>query len=705
MNNKKIILVVVCFLVGFQLTLAQSPPSPKTSEIVVGNAAQTQQTTEITREKREQAYAKLLEGQRYIWNMSRLRSQAGAATGARLGKQSLQKAVELNPTLAEAYTALAELTLQIPPNDLEEAILLANIAIKIDPDNFGGHRILARLFTIKSRLNGNNLDADFTAKAIGEWKEIVRLDPRNAEGFAFLSEFYSKTNKPTERIQSLKRWLASASPLEPRFYRTILGAQEELTPEAASLKLGEALIESGETKEAVEILSRAVADDPDNLQAIELLREAVDAADSSASATAIQALQQAVFANSGNTSLIILLAQVQARTGKIDDAAKVLSEATARIADKDKTSAANLQVTLGDIYFGVNRFDDAISVYQNALVVRGIAANELVSDADRDFAIRVYDKMINTFKKANRPNDAKALIERARLIFGNKDLFADKQMIWLLRETGKKNEAIQAVRALRQQNTDDYGLLRLEASILTENGKVDEAVSLIKTLIEKKTSDGSIKKTGTDEKVNNGILNIRSPMFDDFTNYLFISNLYSQAKRGKEAIAAANQAFEIAGDDERKQIAKLTLATAQQVVGDFVAAEANLRALLKQSPRNPIALNNLGYFLAERNVKLDEALQLIQQALKIDPTNPSYLDSLGWTYFKLGKFTEAEKYLKDALRYDITSPTINEHLGDVYDQQGKSDLAKSAWQKALNLVSDAVETNRINSKLASQNVK
>jgi len=46
---------------------------------------------------------------------------------------------------------------------------------------------------------------------------------------------------------------------------------------------------------------------------------------------------------------------------------------------------------------------------------------------DRDFAIRVFDKMINTYKKANRPNDAKALIERARLFFGNKDLFAEKQ--------------------------------------------------------------------------------------------------------------------------------------------------------------------------------------------------------------------------------------------------------------------------------------
>ena len=699
MNSKKILFVAILFSSGLQVAFAQNPPPPQVSETVAKN---TIQTTEIPRERREQAYIKLLEGQRYIWNMSRLRSQAAAITGARLAKQSLQKAVELNPTLAEAYTALAELTLTTPPNDLEEAILLANIAVKIDPNNFGGHRILARLFTIKSRLNGKSLDAAFTAKAITEWNEIARLDPRNAEAFAFLSEFYGKTNKPAERIAALKRWLASASPLETRFYRTIMGAQEELSPEAASLKLGEALIESGETREAVEILSRAVADDPDNLQAIELLREAIDAADSKAAATAIQALQQAVFANPDNTSLIILLAQVQARTGKIDDAAKVLRDATAKLANTDKSSAANLQVTLGDIYLGVNRFDEAIAVYQNALAVRGIAKDELVAESDRDFAIRVYDKMISTFKKANRPNDAKALIERARTLFGNKDLFADKQMISFYRETGKKNEALQVVRTLRARNTDDYGLLRLEASILTENGKVDEAVALVKTLINKKNSTSTVTKVEND---SNELFTIKSPTADDFTNYLFISNLYSQAKRGKEAIESANQAYTIAGDEDRKQIAKLTLATAQQMSGDFQSAETTLRALLKQSPGNPIALNNLGYFLTERNVKLDEALELIQQALKIDPTNPSYLDSLGWAYFKLGKFDKAEKYLKDALRFDISSPTINEHLGDVYHQQGKSELAKSAWQKALNLVSDTEETSRLNTKLNLQNVK
>ena len=56
-----------------------------------------------------------------------------------------------------------------------------------------------------------------------------------------------------------------------------------------------------------------------------------------------------------------------------------------------------------------------------------------------------------------------------------------------------------------------------------------------------------------------------------------------------------------------------------------------------------------------RNTKLDEALKMIQEAVSVDPTNPSYLESLGWAYFKLGKLTEAEKFLKDAIGLDTPS--------------------------------------------------
>jgi tetratricopeptide (TPR) repeat protein len=701
----KISIFFTLLLFGSQVIFAQvnkipPPPPPKPagtprlSKILSDNLSRLPPQTEISRERREQAYAKLLEGQRYIWSLNPQHKKTKSVNGAVFAWESLQKAVELDPTLAEAYTALSELNLNMPPNDLDESILLANVALKINPDNFGAHRILSRLYTIKSKLNRGVLDENNTSKAIFEWKEIARLDPRNAEAFAFLSEFYARTNRHDEQIEALRKWLSAGAALEPRFYQTITGGENDLTPESASLKLGIALLDSGESREAVEILSRTIADNPENTRAIELLREAVEAGDGNTASAAVQPLSRAVYANPENTALVMLLAQTHARAGNIDEAARLLRVYSGKIGVNDKVSAANFQLVLGDIYSNADRFNDAITVYENAIKIRGIEITKLIQDDERDFTIRVFEKMIQTYKKANRPNDVKNLIAHARTVLGKYDLFSDRQLIMFYRETGKPLEALRVIRSLRAADTKDYGFLRMEASILTDAGKVDEAVALIKPLIDKKKiADNRTEKDKTSE--------ISAPMYDDFTNYLFISSLYSQAKRGREAVSAANQAYLAGQGSERKQIAKLTLATAQEISGNFVAAETTLRELLQQSPGNPIALNNLGYFLTERNSNLVEALTLIESAVKIDPTNSSYLDSLGWVYFKMGNYAQAEKNLKAALRIDSSSATIQEHIGDVYQKQGKLALAKTSWQKSLNVSVEAVQINRLKAKLNS----
>lgn len=718
MKISKIVLVAAFIASGWQVNLAQNAreaaprptprppvanPDSQISENISKYLEQIKNKTQVSREQREQAYASLLEGQRHLLQMRPPNSPAAAASSARLAKQSFGRAIELNPVLAESYTALAEITLSAPPYNLEDAILLAAVAVKIAPENFGGRRILARLYTIKSRLNNGVLDSAFTQKAIDEWREVARLDPRNAEAFAFLSEFYARTNKPAERIDALNRWLASAAPLDPRFYSRVMGGQSELLPETALVKLGAAHLEAGQTREAVETLSRAVGDNPENDEAVELLSRAVETSDAASATIAVQSLQQAVFANPDNPALAAILAQVQVRAGRIDEAAKVLRDASVKLA-ADKVSAALLQVALGDIYVRANRFDEGIAAFHTALTVRGISNAALAADDERDFAIRVFDKMIDAYRRANRLDEAKAVIERARLVLGKADAFADKRLISFYLEIGKKTEALQAIRALRARNADDFSLLRLEAEILTGSGRVDEAVALVKSSM-KKTPGAGRNGQGTGSGTGGGTVIMSLPVNDEFSNLLFISNLYTQAKRGREAAEAANSAFAATENAERKQIAKLTLATAQQTAGDFKSAEETLREILKQSPRNPIALNNLGYFLAERDVKLDEALKLIEQAVESDPTNPSFLDSLGWAYFKLGKLVEAEKYLRDAARIDDSSSTIHEHLGDVYQKQGKTDLAKTAWQKALSLSAEEEESNRIKAKLTSGTAK
>lgn len=687
MKNTEYWLIVFLILLSFGSVSAQdslnNTPKPVPTPVKTPSNAEPQ-TAEVPRERREQAYAKLLEGQRYIWGLSNARTPAAISAGTRLAKDSILKAIEFDPTLAEGYTALAELTYQSPPYDLDEAVKLAATAVRINPDNFGGHQILARLYTIKSGVNRGAIDQENLRLAIKEWEEVGRLDPRNAEAFAFLSDFYGRTNQPDKQIGALKKWLSSATPINTRFYRGVM-QQEDLSPEGALVKLGAAQLKAGETKEAVEILSRAVADDPNNDEAIELLNRSIETADNKTAATAIESLHQAIFANPENTALPVLLAQIQARSGNLDEAVKLLNGTILKLEEKDKISAANMRLALGDLLAEADRFDEAAATYKNALATRGIGKDPLVTDDDRDFAIRVYQKLIQTYKYAGRPEDVRSATEAARLLLGKDDLFADEQLISFYQETGRKAEALQIIRTLRIRYPEDYGLLRKEAAALTDLGKVDEGVGLLQALIGKKPAANDSSKLFAE--------------YDDFINYLYISGLYSSAKRGSEAVAAANQAIQAAKRDDRKQIARVTLATAQQMAGDFAGAETTLREILKQTPGYPSALNNLGYFLAERNEKLNEALELIQKAVAIDPTNPSYLDSLGWVYFKLDKLDEAERYLKSAIRLSSGSPTVFEHLGDVYQKQEKPEMARSVWQKALKLSSENETIKRLKTKL------
>lgn len=671
--------IAVCGISGVFAQNADTSPQPsgKAGLTVSSNL----QDGTISRERREQALAKLLEAQRYMWSMGRVRTMTGSASSGRLARAALQKAIELDPTMSEAYTALAELTLSAPPNDIEEAIMLANIAVKLNRDNYGAHRILARVYTIKSKLNDGNLDPASTQKAIDEWKEVARLDPRNAEAWAFLAEFYGRANKTDERIKALQKWLSSAAPIETRFYRTIMGAQEDLSPESASLKLGTTLLKTGKNDDAIEILSRTVAEDPDNTLAIDTLKQAIEANGNKANSKTVELLQQAAFANPQNTTLTSLLAEMQSKLGRYDDATKTLLGAIKSLTDTDRAAAANLQISLGDVYIESKRSDEAIKAYEDALKLYGVEQSVL-SDEQRDFAVRVFEKIIGIYKNTGRIAEAKATIERARLLLGKNDLFADKNLISLLREDGDREGALALVRAVRRNYSNDYGLIRTEASLLTDLGRVDEGAALIRGLI--------------------GKTNAPSPYYDDFSNYLFISSLFTQAKRGKEAIQSAQQAYSIADGKERKQLAILELANAQYKSGDYKSAESALRNILKQTPDNPIALNNLGYFLLQRGANVNEALGMIQKAVEIDPANPAYLHSLGLAFLKSGDIAKAEKNLTDAYKLNPSSISILELLGDLYQKQGKSEMAKEAWQRALKLSYNGQDADRLKLKMATR---
>ncbi len=117
---------------------------------------------------------------------------------------------------------------------------------------------------------------------------------------------------------------------------------------------------------------------------------------------------------------------------------------------------------------------------------------------------------------------------------------------------------------------------------------------------------------------------------------------------------------------------------------------------LKLNPEYPDALNSLGYLYAEESINLEEAEQLIKKALEYEPNSGAYIDSLGWVYFKQGRYQEAIQELEKAVQF-LPDPLIYEHLGDAYLEQGNLIKARENWQKSLELSSK--ENQRVEEKL------
>lgn len=128
-----------------------------------------------------------------------------------------------------------------------------------------------------------------------------------------------------------------------------------------------------------------------------------------------------------------------------------------------------------------------------------------------------------------------------------------------------------------------------------------------------------------------------------------------------------------------------SLAVVYETLSYFEKTDSLYEAAIQSFPDNALLLNNFSYSLCERGIQLDEALKMVKMALKIDPENGAYLDTIGWIYYKLKNYNEAEKYIKQAIEVRENSAVVFEHLGDVYYKLEKYNLAKENWQKALDM--------------------
>ena len=165
-----------------------------------------------------------------------------------------------------------------------------------------------------------------------------------------------------------------------------------------------------------------------------------------------------------------------------------------------------------------------------------------------------------------------------------------------------------------------------------------------------------------------------------------------------KAVKHLHRAIKLADTDQSARY-RIQLSIVYTDAGRHKEAEQVLIEAQKIFPDNPSVNNALGWFYAQRGLNLDKALGLIQKALEKHPRNPYYLDSLGWVYFKQGCKKKALKQLLKAAALGQDS-AILDHLGDVYMALGQPEKAGTQWKRSLELDPDASGVRR---KLESLN--
>jgi Tfp pilus assembly protein PilF len=175
--------------------------------------------------------------------------------------------------------------------------------------------------------------------------------------------------------------------------------------------------------------------------------------------------------------------------------------------------------------------------------------------------------------------------------------------------------------------------------------------------------------------------------------------LYLQDKRYADAEKVLRKAEDKITDKQNSEQLKIQLAAIYEKQKDFDRAESVFKEILKANPKNAVALNYIGYMLADRGVRLEEAVRYVNEALAIDPQNGAYLDSLGWAFFKLNDLEKAERYLLAADELVKNDATIEEHLGDLYFKTGNFTKAEEFWKRSVNIGTEQEDVQKVRRKL------
>ena len=262
-----------------------------------------------------------------------------------------------------------------------------------------------------------------------------------------------------------------------------------------------------------------------------------------------------------------------------------------------------------------------------------------------------------------------AAIDRARRDGGG-DPAIDALRVQARLEADRVDEALTIVTEARREDPASQRLLGLEAETRLRRGERDQAFALYQQAIDADASDAD--------------------------THIAFAGLLLEAKEFKRAetvLTAARARF------PSETSIPFQLGAVFEEQARYEDAERAFRDALLIDPKHAPTLNYLGYMLAEHGRKLDEAVKLLHEAVDLDPYNGSYLDSLGWAYFKRGAYDRAKTYLIRAGDQLPRNSVIQDHVGDLLFATSDRAGAVAAWQRALDGDGRSIERHAIEQKI------
>ena len=573
-----------------------------------------------------------------------------------------KKAYALDPKSPVIGERLAEMYWKA--QRVHEAEAEAQGLLKRDPNDVQTRRLLGHIYLRSLGESNGNGQSEAVTRAVEQFKEVVKLDPSDTESALWLARLYRLQNRH-EQAEGVLRGILKSDPDNEAGVEQLTQLLLDQGKSADAVALLESVTGKTSSPTLLDLLGDAYTQTKDLAKAETAYRKAVEIDPSEVShqrglgqtllseekyPEALKVYQRLADLMPDDSDVYLRIAQIYRELHQLDKAEETLTKAR-------QFAPGSLDVMYNEamLYQAQGRNDDAIRVLSEA--VTGVKNQSEVLPTRRRTLAVLYQQLGQLYRTTENFQAAVYTYEELGRLGEDEDRRARLLLMETFRTAKDLPRALQAGKEALAKYSTDGAIKSSYALLLGEAGKTDEALALLKP---------QLKGTDADREV-----------------YLNIAQVYERGRRYKEAEQFARTAEALPGLPRENEMTWFLLGAIYERQKFYDRAEVEFKKVLAVDPQNAAALNYYGYMLGDLGIRLDEAETMVKKALSDDAYNGAYLDSLGWIYYKQGKYAEAEATLRKAVERERHDPTIHSHLGDVYAKTGRTDLAAAQWEKSL----------------------